>query len=66
MEGNLLIDLIRDVGVPGAVLVIVLLRLEPKLDAQTRAFDRLTDAVQLHVSTATRRTTTQGRWQDSE
>lgn len=66
MEGNVLIELIRDVGVPGAVLIIVLLRLEPKLDAQTRAFDRLTDAVQAHADWATKRTRLSGRWQDSE
>lgn len=40
---------IRDIGLPAAILLLVLLRLEPKIDAVTRGLESLTDAVQLHV-----------------
>lgn len=40
---------IRDLGLPAAILLLVLLRLEPKVDKVTAALEALTDAVQLHV-----------------
>lgn len=40
---------IRDIGLPAAILLLVLLRLEPKVDKVTAALEALTDAVQLHV-----------------
>jgi hypothetical protein len=49
VEAPLLVELVRDVGVPFTVLVLVLLRLEPKLDAQTKAVQSLTEAVMFHV-----------------
>lgn len=40
---------IRDLGLPAAILLLVLLRLEPKIDKLVGAVESLTDAVQLHV-----------------
>lgn len=44
-----LMTAIRDIGLPAAILLLVLLRLEPKVDKVTAALEALTDAVQLHV-----------------
>lgn len=58
MDLSQLIPLVRDLGITGVTLLIILLRLEPKLEQVVRSVDRLTDAVQVHAVTADRR---QGR-----
>lgn len=46
--------LIRDIGIPAAILVIVLLRIEPKLDHLIQEVGEMRVAVQLHVSSVSR------------
>lgn len=48
-----LVPLIRDLGITGVTLLVILLRIEPKLEAVTRAVERLTDAVQVHAVSVT-------------
>lgn len=48
MDASQLIPLIRDIGVSGAVLLVIVLRIEPKLETLNRSIERLTDAVQMH------------------
>lgn len=52
MESSQLIGLARDLGVAGVVLLVLVLRIEPKLDKLAGQLERLTDAVQVHSLTA--------------
>lgn len=61
MESSQLIDLARDLGVAGVVLLVLVLRIEPKLDKLAQQLERLTDAVQVHTLTA-RADRTRERW----
>lgn len=52
MESSQIIALARDLGVAGVVLLLLILRIEPKLDRMAQQLERLTDAVQVHSMTA--------------
>lgn len=50
-SGSQLISLARDLGVAGVVLLVLVLRIEPRLDKLAQQLERLTDAVQVHSLT---------------